>query len=150
MQPVLPLFNGPQAPQQAVGEKDFEQLKRTLKAMTDWAQSLTLRLNSYFTSMQTAVNDNVQFGSSIPSGSTISISASFHHITGTATINTITAIGGLNGVVFLLSDGTGAGNGFSIGASGNIAIAGGPYPVGRAVPLVFDQVTGFWYPVVTS
>lgn len=84
-------------------------------------------------------------GSSIASASTIAPTSPITHVTGTTTINTITAPSlfaqsGYGGHLILIPDGL-----WSTGTSGNIAI-GSTAVVSKALILTYDNGTSKWYP----
>lgn len=85
-------------------------------------------------------------GSSIASATTIAPTAAITHITGTTTIQTITApnqfaTSGQGGRLTLIFDGVSPWN-----AAGNIAVAGTPTTAGTSVDFTYDNATSKWYP----
>lgn len=103
-------------------------------------------LRSHFREITNQLNSQVQtFGKPIMASPTISLSNALHHITGTATIETIKAPNGFSGPVWLIADAA-----FQLGTSGNIALAQGPFTVGQAVQVAFDNGTGKWYPLESA
>lgn len=90
-----------------------------------------------------------QIGTSLASASTIAPVSPIVHVTGTTTINTITApagcaTSGYGCYVILVPDGL-----WSTGTSGNIAIAGTAV-VGNAITETYDPATSKWYPSTTG
>lgn len=81
-------------------------------------------------------------GAPLASATVLKPTNAIHHVTGTATIQTITVPVGFTGPLFLLSD-----NGFSLTTGGNIATAA-TVGIGTEAMLVFDAVN--WYPIVGS
>ncbi len=83
------------------------------------------------------------WGLDIASAATIAPTHPFHRVTGTTEIATITVpYTGFTGVIFLVATGA-----WTTATSGNIAKA--ITAVANAVvPLVYNQVTAKWYPIV--
>lgn len=98
------------------------------RQLAQWAQDVS-----------NTVNDQ-QIGQAIASASTISPSYPIHHVTGTATIQTINMPAGMTGPLHLIPDGV-----WALGTSGNIAKASTAV-VGQVMHLHYDPTTSKWYP----
>lgn len=91
-----------------------------------------------------------RIGSALTSGTTIAPTAAIHHVTGTATIQTLTPPNQFNtsnfgGCTTLIFDGVAPWN-----TAGNIQTAGTPTTAGTMVIFCYDNATSKWYPSRTS
>lgn len=103
-----------------------------------FATQLKSELEPWSVTVANAIN--LQVGPAIASADTISPSSPAHHITGTATINTISVPAGWIGMWIFIPDGL-----YKLGTSGNIAIASNAV-VGRPMFMVYDAGTQLFYP----
>lgn len=81
-------------------------------------------------------------GPILVSGPTITVSNYIHHVSGTATIQTIVATANFTGSVKLIADGA-----WSTGTSGNIQLAVAATP-GRVYEFTYNGTT--WYPTTVA
>lgn len=118
-------------------EKEMQPPERGRRFLSEFVK----KAQEGFDTVMQVVNTGVQgVGPSIASADKIAVSNAIHHITGTATVNTITPSPGHSGPVFLVSD-----DGFSVGTGGNIGMAK-TYSAGQMAHLAFDDVKQMWYP----
>lgn len=96
-------------------------------------------LSSYIQSPQNALQPGL--GTALASAATIAPTNQVHHVTGTTTVNTITAPGGIQSgnELVLIADGT-----FSVSTAGNVADRV-DLVAGQTARLVYDVTTAKWY-----
>ena len=124
------------------GLKTFSDLSGGVSKLFQWARMMRREVYEQLETHRQQLNTQVQgVGTAIQSAGIVTVNSPTHHITGTATVNTINASAHFSGPIHLIADG-----GFSLGTSGNIALARGPFSVGQSTTLVFDPATAKWYP----
>jgi hypothetical protein len=106
-----------------------------------WLRDLVAATQSWaFGTHQNLQTNQVFRGPDLASAATLTASYPMHHVTGTATITTISALATFSGgLLFLVNDGA-----WSLGTGGNIASAYTP-PAGGVALLLFDPVAQLWY-----
>lgn len=141
MNQQLQIMQPPNPPGMAIAS-DFKTLQLKSRELGEWAQRLSLWLKgTVLAPIVSQLNGQTQGISTLASAGTIAPSTTVTHITGVATISTITPPSGFSGLAWLIADGA-----FSLTTGGNIALARGPYTVGQVVTLIYDPATALWYP----
>jgi hypothetical protein len=121
-----------------VEPRDLYPPKRGIDFLVKLRRAIEDHVNEMTDAHNTATQ---QVGPAIVAADTIAVSNAMHPITGAGTINTITPSPGFSGPIFLLAKGA-----FSLGATGNIAIAKGPFQAGEHISLAYNDLEGLWYP----
>lgn len=107
----------------------------------DWLKSLVTSVQTFNTKLLNQVNNSgVLPGPTLASATTITVSSSIHHVTGSASISTITPVATFaGGAVYLINDGS-----WQFVSGGNIAT---PYipGAGELVTVVYSTDTQKWY-----
>jgi len=134
----------PQAPQ--FRGDSYTNLVESVKSLFRWAAKLNNFLNLLLTQLaQNANTGQATFGKNIASASSILVTDSLHHITGTAAIRTINSPPSFaGGPIWLVADGA-----WSLVTGGNIAAPATP-AVGDTVEVIFDPVLKLWYPEAST
>jgi len=125
------------------------QLRKWLtESVVKWRADLIRVLNADSQQVHRELNTLVStVGPTLESAPEITVTAPIHHVSGVATITTITVPhdpskpSDFSGPIWLIADGM-----WALAPGGNIAIAKAPV-VGQAVNLLFDVASATWYPV---
>lgn len=138
--PQPPTFQGAMKSRTIKGP-NYKDMIQAVRTVNQFLPVFIEYLVSYLSSVADQVNSQVQgVGSALASAPTIVLDHAIHHVTGVATISTITPPAGFSGPVFLIPDGA-----WSTNTAGNIARAV-TATVNQVIIFTYDLVTAKWYP----